>query len=142
MTQPSAKSQPINLSAAVLVGAVLAALVICGAVMGLVIWRMGDDAVARGFMAGTIASVIAGISSTLPLLIGARLGMMGLVGGYFVGSFVRATVAGGLCALAIFMWNYPSVSTLLTMAVYYLAVLLAESIVTGRVLWKVPQKQV
>lgn len=127
----------------VLLGAVAAALVLAGVVVWLAIgWLGGEDSARSGFIAGTLASVIAGVASAVPLVIGARFGMMGVVGGYFAGSFVRAVVAGGLCALAIIAWKYPPVSTLLTMAVHYLAVLTAESIVVGRVLWKTPYRQV
>jgi hypothetical protein len=126
-----------------LVGAVAASLVVSGATVWIgVMYLAPGDAGRRGFVAGTVASVIAGFGSIMPLVIGARFGMMGVVGGYFAGSFVRAILAGGICAAAIMGWDYPPVPTLLTMAVHYLAVLTAESVFVGRTLWKVQPKQV
>lgn len=140
MTQTPATHPPLTLGLARLVVAVVAALVIAGAIMAGVL-AMIDDALAwRGFAAGTLASVVAGIASILPLWIGSRFGLMGVVGGFFAASFVRAGVAIGGCLAAVWIWEYPQVSTLLSMGVYYLAVLTAESIVVGRLLWNQPAK--
>jgi hypothetical protein len=143
MTNSQSTPQPVSMSIIGLLGAVVLALLISSAVVWMGIRYLSPgEAGQRGFLAGTIASVAAGLGSIVPLVIGARFGMMGVVGGYFAGSFVRALVAGGICAVFILAWAYPPVPTLLTMAVHYLAVLTAESIVVGRVLWNVQNKQV
>ncbi len=132
-------AKPVHLSVFGLVGAVVVGLIFAGGVnwFGLA-WFEPGEAGRDGFLAGTIAGVVSGLASVLPLLVGARFGMMGVVGGYFAGSFTRAILGIGIGLGLVSLWHVSSVVTLLTMAVYYLAVLTAESIVVGRVLWTLP----
>ncbi len=135
---PPGDIKPIDLSMGRLVMAVAAALLIAGGAMAGVLTVLDDPAAWRGFAAGTIASVVAGLASILPLWIGSQFGMMGLVGGFFAASFVRAGIALGGCLAAVWLWDFPPVSTLISMGVYYMAVLTAESIVVSMTLWHRP----
>lgn len=131
---------PVSLGFARLFIAVVAALLVTGGVLAGLFAIIGDPSAWRGFAAGTVASVVAGVASTLPLWIGSQFGMMGAVGGFFTAGFVRAAVALGGCLLAVLLWKYPPVATFVSMGVYYLAVLAAESTVVGRALWKRPNE--
>ncbi len=139
MDEPRPKLQPVHLSVIGLLGAVAGALLIAGTITWLAVTWLSPGAEGRlGFMAGTFASVIAGFASVVPLILGAHFGAMGVVGGYFAGSFVRAILAIGICLAAIRWRDCPPVPTLLTMVVHYLAVLTAESIIVGRALLNRP----
>lgn len=134
MSDTPAAAGPIRL--AHLGPAVVAALVASGAIIVIVASVRGADADAwRGIAAGTVAMLVAAAASIVPLMLGARFGLMGVVGGFFAGSFVRAAVAIGLCLVAMWVLKYPEMPTLLSMAVHYLAVLAAETIVIGRAIW-------
>lgn len=139
MSEPDTPAMPpIALGIVRLTAAVVAALLIAGGVMAGVLAIMDDPVAWHGFAAGTVASIVAGLASILPLWIGSRFGLMGVVGGFFAASFVRAAIALGGCLAAVWVWNYPPVSTLISMGVYYMAVLTAESIVVGKTLWNRP----
>lgn len=80
-------------------------------------------------------SLLAALISTVPLLIGARFGLMGAVAGFFGASFLRLVVSVGGCLLAIRQSGVEQVPVLLVMAVLYFAVLAGETMVVGLALY-------
>ncbi|MCC6579610.1 MAG: hypothetical protein IT440_04155 [Phycisphaeraceae bacterium] len=117
---------------------VLGALAIAGGLIAatLAIWNRPDPW--AGFWPATLVSLVAGLLSTLPLLLGSRLGLMGAVGGYFTAGAVRAVVSIGGCLALVAWWRAPLAPTLLIMCAYYAAVLAAETILMAKTLWNLP----
>lgn len=102
-------------------------IVTCAVVIAALIFLAGRADWWSGFLAATIASVLAAAASMVPLSIGLKRGYLGLIGGFMGASAVRFVVGLGLAAFAVGVGGYPKVPTFILVMPYYLATLAVES---------------
>ena len=86
----------------------------------------------RGYVAATVAAVLAAGVSLVPLAWGIRRGPSMLVQMFMAATALRAAVALGVAALAVGVGGYPAVPTFALVLPYYLALLAVESVSLAR----------
>ncbi len=104
------------------------AVIGAAAFLGAAVFLVGRADWWRGYVAATVAIVIAAGASLAPLAWGIRRGGPGLLVQMFMASTaIRGAVALGLAGLAVGVGNYPAVPTFTLLVPYYLALLLVEA---------------
>lgn len=127
--------KPVAISPGRLLAVVGASLIVAVALVAAVFALVDVRDKWMALMVAGGISLLAALISTVPLLIGARFGLMGAVAGFFGASFLRLVVSVGGCLLAIRTVSVEQVPVLLVMAVLYLAVLAGETMVVGLALY-------
>ena len=115
--------------------AVVGALLVTAASTIAILSLVNKPDWSRGLVAAGVVSALASALSLIPLLWGVRRSLHAAVAGYFVAMGVRLAVS--LCGslIAIYAGGYPQTPTLLLMAIFYVAVLMAESLVVAAATW-------
>lgn len=115
--------------------AVVAALVITAMSVAVLLTLVQKPAWSRGLVAAGVVSTLASALSLIPLLWGVKRSLNAAVAGYFLAMGIRLAVSLGGAMLAVYAGGYPQAPTLLLMAVFYIAVLAAESLVIALAAW-------
>ncbi|MEO6437208.1 MAG: hypothetical protein ABIP55_15815 [Tepidisphaeraceae bacterium] len=112
----------------------LTSLLIAGALL-----LVNDAAWWRGFVAASIATLMACVA-TVPVIAWAmRLASSRAdlaAAAFFATAGLRAGIALGAAALAVYAGAYPKTPTMLLVVPYYFAILAVETILLVRLLWK------
>ncbi|WP_206292166.1 hypothetical protein [Humisphaera borealis] len=115
--------------------AVVGALLVTGASILAILTLVQKPDWTRGLIAAGVVSALASALSLIPLLWGVRRTLNAAVAGYFLAMGVRLAVSIGGAMLAVHAGGYPQTPTLLLMAVFYVTVLAAESLVVAAATW-------
>ena len=124
-----------------LVISVVGALAVAGGTVAALLSLAQKPDWMRGFIAAGVVSVLASVLSLIPLLWGVRRTLNTAIAGFFVAMAVRLAVSVGGVMLAIHAGGYPQTPTLLLMAVFYVVVLTAESLVVALATWSMEGKK-
>jgi hypothetical protein len=108
-------------------GGVIGAVLGTAAFLAGVVFLAGRPDWWRGYVAATVATVLAAGASLVPLAWGLRRGPAMLVQMFMASTAIRAAVALGVAALAVGVGNYPAVPTFALVVPYYLALLAVET---------------
>jgi len=115
--------------------AVVGALLVTGASIAAILSLLQKPDWNRGAIAAGVVSALASALSLIPLLWGVRRSLNAAVAGYFLAMGVRLAISLGGSLIAIYAGGYPQAATLLLMAIFYVAVLMAESLVVAAATW-------
>jgi hypothetical protein len=86
----------------------------------------------RGYVAATVAVVLAAGASLVPLAWGLRRGGPAVVQTFMASSALRGAVALGVAALAVGVGRYPTLPTFVLVMPYYLVLLAVETACLAR----------
>lgn len=121
------------------VRAVAAAYIVTALLLAGALVLMGDAEWWRGLAGATVATLMASVA-TIPIIAwGMRVAPPRpdlAAGAFFIAAGVRAAIALGAAALAVYQGGFPKTPTLLLVVPYYFALLAAETTVLVRLLWK------
>ena len=111
---------------------VVGAVVGCAAILAILLVLVANPLWWRGYLAATLASILAAGLSLIPLRMGLHRGFSGVMNGFLAASGVRFFVALGAAALAVGVGDYPKIPTFCLVLPYYLATLASEALVMAR----------
>ena len=95
-------------------------------VLSALVFLIGSTDWWRGFLAATIASLLAAAGSLVPIHFGLKRGYHGVMSGFLASSGLRFVLTIGVAAFAVGVGGYPKIATFVLVLPYYAATLAAE----------------
>jgi len=119
-----------------LLAGVATAMIGTAAVLAALMFFVAQDDWWRGYLAATLANVLAAGASLVPLRIGLTKSHAAVMSAFMVSTGVRAVLALGVATFAVAVGKYPALPTLLLVVPYYFALLGVETWILVRTLRK------